>query len=206
MSHSNTTANYHLPQFIGTDTPAWLTDVNGAFEDIDSAISNTALAAQEAKVAADAAQGTADSAANVAAVLANTTVPALNARVTDLHSYHALGTTEGSISPQTVITLNDAVSNYQELAFVLGPEGTTGGVSSYSVIEYKTPQTITVTFCWITGNGNIRREVTIAFGLSNNALTVMFADTIDLNLTDGRFSINKDTITGINNISVYGLK
>lgn len=38
MSHTNSTTNYNLPQFIGTDTPGWLTDVNGALADIDAAI------------------------------------------------------------------------------------------------------------------------------------------------------------------------
>lgn len=38
MSHTNSTTNYNLPQFVTTDKPAWLTDINGAFSDIDSAI------------------------------------------------------------------------------------------------------------------------------------------------------------------------
>ena len=38
MSHTNSTTNFNLPQFIGTDTPGWLTDVNGAMADIDAAI------------------------------------------------------------------------------------------------------------------------------------------------------------------------
>ena len=38
MSHTNATTNYSLPQFVGTDTPGWLTDVNTAMSDIDSAI------------------------------------------------------------------------------------------------------------------------------------------------------------------------
>lgn len=38
MSHTNSTTNYQLPQFVGTDTPGWLTDVNGAMSDIDAAI------------------------------------------------------------------------------------------------------------------------------------------------------------------------
>lgn len=36
MSHTNTTANYNLPQFVGTDKPSWLTDVNGAMTGIDT--------------------------------------------------------------------------------------------------------------------------------------------------------------------------
>ena len=38
MSHTNSTTNYNLPEFIGTDTPGWLTDINGAMADIDAAI------------------------------------------------------------------------------------------------------------------------------------------------------------------------
>ena len=50
MSHTNSTTNYSLPQFITTDKPAWLTDINGAFSTIDTAI-------DAAKDAADDAQG-----------------------------------------------------------------------------------------------------------------------------------------------------
>ena len=49
MSHTNSTANYNLPQFITTDKPAWLTDINGAFSAIDTGI-------DAAKDAADNAQ------------------------------------------------------------------------------------------------------------------------------------------------------
>lgn len=38
MAHTNETPNYQLPQFIGTDKPSWLTDINNAFETIDTAI------------------------------------------------------------------------------------------------------------------------------------------------------------------------
>lgn len=38
MSHTNSTTNYHLPQFESTDKPAWLTDVNDAMTAIDNGI------------------------------------------------------------------------------------------------------------------------------------------------------------------------
>ena len=38
MAHTNSTPNYNLPQFLGTDKPAWLTDINNAMSDIDAAI------------------------------------------------------------------------------------------------------------------------------------------------------------------------
>lgn len=38
FGHTNQTTHYELPQFIGTDKPQWLTDINQAFSGIDSAI------------------------------------------------------------------------------------------------------------------------------------------------------------------------
>lgn len=42
MSHTNNTPNYSLPQFISTDTPAWMTDVNSAMSTIDTGMKNNA--------------------------------------------------------------------------------------------------------------------------------------------------------------------
>lgn len=50
MGHTNSTVNYNLPQFVGTDKPSWLGDVNGAFLAIDTAIA-------AAKTEADSASG-----------------------------------------------------------------------------------------------------------------------------------------------------
>lgn len=54
MGHTNQTANYNLPQFVGTDKPSWLGDINAAFAAIDSAI---AAAASEASTADGKADG-----------------------------------------------------------------------------------------------------------------------------------------------------
>lgn len=35
MAATNTTPNLHLPQFVDSDKPSWLGDVNGAFDKID---------------------------------------------------------------------------------------------------------------------------------------------------------------------------
>lgn len=42
MSHTNSTAHYELSQFLSTDTPGWLTDVNQDNAKIDTAIYNNA--------------------------------------------------------------------------------------------------------------------------------------------------------------------
>ena len=72
MSHTNSTANLALPQFIGTDKPTWLSDVNGAFAAIDSYAGNNdaALAIVDGK--ADTAIGDASSAVTTATNAATT--------------------------------------------------------------------------------------------------------------------------------------
>ena len=72
MSHTNSTANLSLPQFIGTDKPTWLSDVNGAFAAIDSyaGSNDAALAIVDGK--ADTAIGDASSAVTTATNAATT--------------------------------------------------------------------------------------------------------------------------------------
>ena len=54
MGHTNQTANYNLPQFVGTDKPSWLGDFNDAFAAIDTAIAAAASEASTADGKADA--------------------------------------------------------------------------------------------------------------------------------------------------------
>ena len=72
MGHTNSTANLALPQFIGTDKPTWLSDVNGAFAAIDAyaGTNDAALAITDAK--ADTAVNDAASAVTTAGNAANT--------------------------------------------------------------------------------------------------------------------------------------
>ena len=64
MAHTNATPNYSLPQFIGTDKPAWLTDFNGAMSAIDTAVKANEVSA---------ATATASSAQNATAIAAQAT-------------------------------------------------------------------------------------------------------------------------------------
>lgn len=56
MSHTNSTANYNLPQFVGSDKPAWLGDINPAMTAIDTAIKNVSDSASTADGKATTAQ------------------------------------------------------------------------------------------------------------------------------------------------------
>ncbi|MBO5809258.1 MAG: hypothetical protein J6R32_00345 [Bacteroidales bacterium] len=55
MSATNHTTNYNLPQFIGTDKPTWLTDVNGALSAIDTQMKANADSASSASASATTA-------------------------------------------------------------------------------------------------------------------------------------------------------
>lgn len=84
MSSTNHTTNYNLPQFLGSDKPAWLGDINPAMSAIDTAMhANATTAAQgvsdaaTAKDRADAAYtkaGDAETAAGTAQTTANQAV------------------------------------------------------------------------------------------------------------------------------------
>ena len=85
MGHTNSTPNLHLPQFIGSDKPTWLSDVNGAMLAIDTAYgtieanaSSAATAAAGAVTVAGAAQTAADSAATAAATAGTNASQALS--------------------------------------------------------------------------------------------------------------------------------
>lgn len=53
MSHTNNTTNYGLPQFLSSDRPAWMADINVAFADIDAQMKTNADAASAAQTTAD---------------------------------------------------------------------------------------------------------------------------------------------------------
>lgn len=57
MSYTNKTANYELPQWIGTDKPTFLEDMNEAYQAIDTAMKENAQAAAAAQSTADTNTG-----------------------------------------------------------------------------------------------------------------------------------------------------
>lgn len=78
MSFTNQTTNLGLPQYIGTDIPSILTDVNGAYAKIDTAygeqnnkIGESTQNSEQAKSLASAAQAQAQAASNEVASVTN---------------------------------------------------------------------------------------------------------------------------------------
>lgn len=121
MAHTNSTTNYNLPQWVGSDKPTFLGDLNTAFNDIDV----------QMKVNADGIV-TADDKAENATTLANDAqddVDALTLRVT---------TAEGNIANNTTLignnttSINNLTSSVQTINTELtGKQNTiTGGAST----------------------------------------------------------------------------
>lgn len=112
MSHTNSTANYNLPEFIGTDTPGWLTDVNGAMADIDAAIY-----ARQQSIATNANNITAlDSRLTTVEAASSTSasdITALQARMTSAESEIGDNTTAIGNNTADINALNTLVSSLQ---------------------------------------------------------------------------------------------
>lgn len=94
MSATNHTSNYNLPQFIGTDKPTWLTDVNGAFSAIDSQMKTNADNISTASSTATSASTAVGTLANLNTTDKTSCVNAINEVNTDL------GTTKGVVTSQ----------------------------------------------------------------------------------------------------------
>lgn len=93
MSHTNSTTNYGLPQFITTDKPAWLTDINNAFLDIDTGLNTAKTTADTAATDAGTAisdAANAQSTANGAAATASGAVASI-ADAFDATAIYAVG-------------------------------------------------------------------------------------------------------------------
>ena len=72
MAHTNSTENYGLPQWIGTDKPTFLGDFNSAFNTIDGQMKSNADASSSAVTTANAASAAATTAATNATTALNT--------------------------------------------------------------------------------------------------------------------------------------
>ena len=160
MGYTNSTTNYHLPQFIGTDKPSWLGDFNSAMnaidtqmkvnaDDIDSletrmtateTVANSAsTAATNAGTAATNAQSTADSAATAAS---NAASAASNAQTTANAAQTAASTADGkAVSAQSTATNALTKANANEAA-----------IAKFNLTTFESVSTVTSAVGSVTGS------------------------------------------------------
>ena len=104
MGHTNSTTNYSLPQFITTDKPAWLTDINGAFSDIDTAVNN-------AQTTANTADG------NATQAISDASAASTAAATADAKGAGALASIANAFDPTTIYAVGDMVV-YNNLLYI----------------------------------------------------------------------------------------
>ena len=133
MGHTNSTANLSLPQFIGTDKPTWLGDINSAFSDIDAYVGTNDAAVSGA--VADAASAVSQAASAVStANAANTTAgnastAATNAVGTANNAMSLVNQTNIKIGTLATLNTTDKTSIVNAINEVYGMAGSAGSVS-----------------------------------------------------------------------------
>ena len=137
MGHTNSTANLALPQFIGTDKPTWLGDINSAFSDIDAyvgtndaavsgAVSDAASAVSQAASAVSTANaanttaGNASTAATNAVGTANNAMSLVNQTNTKIGTLANLHTVDKTSIVNAINEIADAQSGYEFASYTLG--------------------------------------------------------------------------------------
>ena len=149
MGATNHTTNYNLPQFVGSDKPTWLGDVNGAMSAIDTQMKANATAsatadtkaetaltnAQTAQTTATGAQSTADTASSTATNALNKSL-ANEAEIAKLNltdfktiQYTEMSTSNGSLSSGSITIAKDSSGSIAKVYGTLyNYPSTTGGV------------------------------------------------------------------------------
>lgn len=154
MSHTNTTANYNLPQFIGTDKPSWLTDVNGAMTSIDTqmkanADANTTTAGDLSTLAGrvTTAEG------NIATNTANITTVSNVASTAGTTATNAKNTADALATMldindfgKTTATTSNGTINFQNVYYASNADGSIGKIYGEIGVTPSTNAPTSITF------------------------------------------------------------
>lgn len=127
MSSTNHTTNYNLPQFLGSDKPAWLGDINPAFSAIDTAMKANETSATTAGTDATTANTHIGTMSNLETTEKATLVGAINEVNTNLGTVGNVAS-EASLNANSALTKANAIEaslnftnfkNYNSNEFIL---------------------------------------------------------------------------------------
>lgn len=163
MSSTNKTTNYQLSQFVGTDKPAWLTDVNTDMQKIDIAIKGVSDVANGADTKADSAKTDIGDKANLVTTNKSNLVGAINEVKTEV------GTAQGTANSASagVVELRDAISAIKTYFDLTASDVLYDNASDYSMTgsptgfaqysgKIKVSRNTTGTLCKIYSDSTIR--------------------------------------------------
>lgn len=112
MSHTNSTTNYNLPQFVGTDKPTWLNDVNGAFASIDAQMKLNADSATSASTSATTANNAIGTLTNLETTAKTDLVSAVNEVNTTAGTALNVANTAGGTAGATATDLANFIAKF----------------------------------------------------------------------------------------------
>ena len=182
MSHTNSTPNYNLPQFVGTDKPTWLNDVNGAMSAIDTQMKANADSATQA---------------NTNATTANTNIGTLtNLNTTDKTSLVGAINETNTNAGTATNTANSAVATAEQAQ----TDATTASTEIQALANYINLNTYNnynqaSQFTRVSGTGNISANLYVARN-SAGTLGKIYGVLSISSTTAGsspRFKLNEDT-------------
>lgn len=128
MSHTNSTPNYNLPQFAGTDKPTWLNDVNGAMSAIDTQMKANADSATQANTNATTAVNNTGTLANLNTTDKTSLVGAVNEVNTNLGVVSGVASNAVTSANQANSEIN-ILKNYLDITNFTSPTVTGSNVS-----------------------------------------------------------------------------
>lgn len=206
MSSTNSTTNYELSQFLGTDKPAWLTDYNSDMSKIDAGI-------YTAQSTATGADGKADANTTAIGTLANLTTDAnsnLVAAINEVDGHadtaqatatNAATTAGGAKTTADNLALFVNINNYNTLTPVI-----TTGTGTIGTANMKIATNSDNTLAKIYGN------ITVNFSSAGGGIIAMSSSlrpsadiTINGGLLFNLFSLQGDKIIDAGNMS-YTIK
>ena len=199
MGHTNSTANLSLPQFIGSDKPTWLGDINGAFSDIDayvgtndaavsaaasdasSAVAQAASAVSTAN-AANTTAGNASTAATNAVGTANNAMSLVNQTNIKVGTLADLTTTDKTSIVNAINEVNGAIGtpsaaqvSYDNSGSGLSATNVQDAIDEVAQIAPVVPKSAVGTFANNTGDSIIVKDG-VAYSASGSPITITVTD------------------------------
>lgn len=182
MSHTNSTPNYNLPQFVGTDKPTWLNDVNGAMSAIDMQMKANADSATTANTNATTAVNNTGDLTNLNTTDKTSLVNAVNEVNT------GVGTATG-IANQAVGLANQAQTDANSANTLAKALASFVNIDNYTT--YNTPSQ----FTRLAGTGNCQSaNITVATN-ADKSLAKIYGSIYVTSTGEGdtRWKLNVDT-------------
>ena len=219
MSHTNTTANYNLPQFIGTDKPSWLTDVNGAMTSIDTQMKANADSATTASGLAESVSTSVGEVSNLNTTNKSNVVSAINEVNNNLITTANTATNAGTTATNASNAVNELIKYLDLTSFNnLNATSSTGYLTvSSSTLKSAVNANGTLGRIYgkidITGSGSANATITLSdtgfrpkesFSVTGFAYAIINANTTYARyFTDLTLTFNTNGTVTISGLSVF---